>query len=67
MKNKKTGWKYFGDFIIKIIVVYALLTVLICQVDFEIKISKKKTGLIHNITNIVDNAYSGYKSIVGSR
>jgi len=65
MKNKKTGWQSFGDFIIKIIIVYAILTVFICQVDFEIKIIKKKTGIIQNLTNIADNVYSGYKSLTG--
>jgi len=62
-RKRKFNWKGLGGFILKAGIVYSLLMMLLCQVEFNININKKKTGIIQNLTNIADNVYSGYKSL----
>ena len=56
--------KDFGNFLLKFLVVYSIVVVFICQVEFTI--TKKKTGIIQNLTVAVDSVYSGYKSLTGN-
>lgn len=59
----KFKFKGFGTFLLKLMIVYSIVVVFICQLEFTITVSKKKTGIIQNITNVADNIYSGYKSL----
>jgi len=67
MAKSKFNFKGLGMFLITVGVVYSLIAILMCQVEFgidlDITISKKKTGIIQSLTNVADVVYGSYKSL----
>ena len=66
MTKRKFKFSFLGlgSWVLKLLLILMIYSIFTAQIEFDLRIIKRKEGIIQTITNVADTIYSGYKSLV---
>lgn len=63
-KKIKFSFAGFGSWVLKLLMLLMVYSIFTAQIEFDVRILKRKEGFIQTVTNVFDTAYAGYKSLI---